>query len=142
MLYLKDELEKNRAELRQTKAENKALKSTVNSRQATNIYAYKLDDLEMYGRRENLRILGIAEAPASSRNDGQENVMKLATELEINLQARDLQRAHHLKKKKVNGAAKTHPIIVRFMRYKKKARIHVCESKTKRYERLCWGFHC
>ena len=131
MLYVKDELEKNRAELRQTKAENKALKSTVNSRQATNIYAYKLDDLEMYGRRENLRILGIAEAPASSRNDGQENVMKLATELEINLQARDLQRAHHLKKKKVSGAAKTHPIIVRFMSYKKRQEFMFAKAKLR-----------
>ena len=102
MLYLKDELEKNRAELKQTKAENEALKSMVNStRQATNIYAYKLDDLEMYGRRENLRILDIAEAPASSRDDGEEQVVKLATELGINLQARDLQRAHRLGKKRL-----------------------------------------
>ena len=100
VLFLKDKLEKNRTELRQTKAENKALKSILNStRQATKIYANKLDDLAMYGRIENLRILGVAEASASSRDDGEEKVMKLATELGMNLQATDLQRAHRLGKK-------------------------------------------
>ena len=100
VLFLKDKLEKNRTELRQTKAENKALKSILNStRQATKIYANKLDDLGLYGRIENLRILGVAEASASSRDDGEEKVMKLATELGMNLQATDLQRAHRLGKK-------------------------------------------
>ena len=79
--YLKDELEKNRAKLKQTKAENKALKVMVYfTRQATKIYAYKLDDLEMYGRRENLTILDVGEVPASSRDDGEEKVLKLVTE--------------------------------------------------------------
>ena len=135
VLYLKDELEKNRAELKQTKAENEALKSMVNStRQATNIYAYKLDDLEMYGRRENLRILGIAEALASSRDDSEEKVIKLATELGINLQARDLQRAHRLGKKKVIGAAKPRPIIVRFMSYKKRQEFMFAKAKLRDME--------
>ena len=107
----------------------------VNStRQATNIYAYKLDDLEMYGRRENLRILGIAEAPASSRDDGEEQVMKLATELGINLQARDLQRPHRLGKKKVSGAAKPRPIIVHFMSYKKRQEIMFAKAKLRDME--------
>ena len=44
--------------------------------------------------------------------------MKLVTELGINPQARDLQRAHCLGKKKVSGAAKPCPIIVCFMSYK------------------------
>ena len=50
-------IKKNRSDSRLTKAENEALKSMVNyTRQATNIYAYNLDNLEMYGQRENLRI--------------------------------------------------------------------------------------
>ena len=134
-LYSKNELEKNQAKFKQTKAENEALKNIVNStRQGTNIYAYKQDDLEMYGQKENLRILGKAEVPASSRDDGKEKITKLATELGINLQARDLQRAHRLGKKKVSGAAKPHPIIVHFMSYKKRQEFMLAKAKLRDME--------
>ena len=60
--------------------------------------------------------------------------MKLVTELGINLQARDLRRAHRQGKKKVSGAAKPRPIIVRFMSYKKRQEFMFAKAKLRNME--------
>ena len=57
--------------------------------------------------------------------------MKLETELGINLQARDLQRAHYQEKKKVSGAAKPCPIIVRFISNKKRQEFMFAKAKLR-----------
>ena len=52
---LKEELEISKNEVKQVKTKNTRLKQALNT---TN---YKLDELEQYGRRENLRIYGILD---------------------------------------------------------------------------------
>ena len=89
---LKSELEKSNRKVSCLEIENARLK------QAANLTLYKLDALEQYGRRENLKIHGFRESNDNS-DDGEKVVLKVAEYLEIQLQANDIQRAHRLGKK-------------------------------------------
>jgi len=53
---LNDELENNKKKLNEVKQENQKLK------QALNLTNFKMDDLEQYGRRKNIRIHNVAES--------------------------------------------------------------------------------
>ena len=76
---LKKELLETKQELKEIKAENKKIK------QSLNINIYKQDELEQYGRRENLRIYGVPET-TSGRDDGENVIFKIAETLKINLE--------------------------------------------------------
>ena len=122
--YLKHEVVQNKLEISQLKVENEKLK------QITNLSIYKIDELDQYNRRENLRIHGIQEND-SNRDDGEEVVMKIAEELNIGITALDIQRAHRLGKRNSNSVAKPRPIIVRFISYKKRNEFMYAKSKLK-----------
>ena len=71
---------------------------------------YKLDKLEQYERRENLRIHGVPET-SSCGDDEQDVIFKTVEALEISLDYYDIQKALCLGKLK----NKPRPIIVRFL---------------------------
>lgn len=117
---LKTELEQCRNELDQVKIENAKLK------QATNLNIFKLDELEQYGRRENLRIYGIPEN-SGENDDGESVLMSLADTLSISLTKNDVQRVHRLGQKR----NKPRPIIARFVNYQKRNEFFLAKSKLK-----------
>ena len=76
--YLKEEVEENKLKYEEIKTENEKLKQIVNTT------FFKVDELEQYGRRENIRILGVAER-TDERDDGEEAVTKVAKALNVEL---------------------------------------------------------
>ena len=121
--YLKSELECSNLNLAIVKTENAKLK------QALNLTNFKLDNLEQYGRRENLRIYNIPESD-SNRDDGESQMINVAKALNVRLDQNDIQRAHRLGKKKRN-ANKPRPIIIRFQSHKKRNEILRAKSALK-----------
>ena len=69
--------------MKQVKAEN------VRPKQALNMTNYKLDELEQYGRRENLRIQGTQESP-NNEDDGEDIVLNIAKISGIELNGNDI----------------------------------------------------
>ena len=112
---LKDELAKSKAEVKKVKNENSLLK------QAVNICVSKLDGMEQYGRRENIRIHGVPES-TGNRDDGEMVVLEIAKKLNVNLESGDIQRAHRLGWHK-KTMRKPRPIIAKFISYKKRNEI-------------------
>ena len=117
MLALKLELNETKLELSHVKCENEKLK------QAINLNIFKIDELEQYGRRKNLRIYGVPESNYKA-DDGEQALFKIA-ELGIDLNKRDIQRAHCLERKpkltsNVNSQqkVKSRTIVARFVSYK------------------------
>jgi len=107
---------------------------------------FRTDELDQYRRRENVRIFGIPE-DYTVEDDGKNQVLKLAGELNISLQEKYIQRVHRLGKKKRSKAAKPRGIIARFVSYAKKqefiekrkklkgTKIAVCEDlRSTRYK--------
>ena len=86
---LREELNKSTKDLKATKVENQRLK------QALNLTNSKLDDLEQYGRRENIRIHNVAES-TSAKDDGKDVLFKVADALKIELAEYDIQRVHRI----------------------------------------------
>ena len=84
-----------------------------------NINLYKIDDLEQYGRRENMRIYGIPESTDSVDDDGEKVILKMAEDLNIELKDSDIQRAHRLGRKRINPNSRPRPIIITFVSFKK-----------------------
>ena len=115
---LKEEINDLKAELKQSKEEIKLLKlENGDLKQALNFNTAQIDDMQQYSRRENLRIYGI-EKSNSNKDDGETVILNVAKTLGIQLEAKDVQRAHRLGKKKRSG--KPRPIIARFVSYKKR----------------------
>ena len=78
---LKDELQSLKSELAESKSLVNAVKAeNAQLKQALNLTNFKLDNLEQYGRRENLRIHNIPE-PLTYIEDGEEKVRKLVEAL-------------------------------------------------------------
>ena len=76
------------------KTENKKLKQIVNTT------FFKVNELEQYSRRENIRILGVAER-TDEKDDDEEIVTKVAETLNVELYPElDIQRVHRLGKKR------------------------------------------
>ena len=111
---LNKKLETNTKEIGKSKDENYKLK------QALSLAVYNVDALEQYGRRENIRIHGVAEKINSSKDDGEEVVANIAAELGIAVNECDIQRGHRLVKKKKSPGSKQRQIIVRFISYQKR----------------------
>ena len=117
-----DELNKSKKDLKMTQSENQRLK------QALNLTNFKLDELEQYGRRENIRIHNISE---SENEDGADVLFKVADALEIELDERDIQRVHRIGAKKTSKNAKPRPVIARFVSFQKRNQFLFGKSKLK-----------
>ena len=123
--YLKKEVEESKLKYEEIKTENEKLKQIVNTT------FFKVDELEQYGRRENIRILGVAERN-DERDDGEEVVTNVAKALNVELNPElDIQRVHRLGKKKKGPKAKPWPVIVRFASYKTRMEFMYKKSKLK-----------
>ena len=86
--------------------------------------------MEQYSRRENTQIYTIPESISrNSRDDGETSLLKIATALQIDLEPKDIQRVHHLGKRKYSPSAKPRPIIARFISYKKRNQFLYSKSK-------------
>ena len=77
-----------------TKEIGKLEDENVKLKQALSLAVYNVDALEQYGRRENIRIHGVAEKINSNKDDGEEVVANIAAELGIDINEYDIQRAH------------------------------------------------
>ena len=98
-------------------------------KQIVNTTFFKVDELEQYGRQENIRILGVAER-TDERDDGEEVVTNVAKALNVELNPElDIQRVHRLGKKKKGPKAKPRPVIVRFASYRKRMEFMYKKSK-------------
>ena len=130
---LKQELkETSKAELKTVKIENERLK------QAVNLQVFKLDELDQYGRRENIRIHGVPES-FDTKDDGESVVLNIANELNIKIKTEDIQRAHRLGGIRPN-ASKPRPVIVRFISYKMRIEFLYSKSKLKNSEEFSLAF--
>ena len=103
-------------------------------KQSLNLTNFKMDDLELYGRRENIRIHNTAETECE-KNDGEDVVFEVANALDIELSELDLQRVHRIVKKKT-FLAKPRPVIVRFISYQKRNEFLYGKSKLKKNGKL------
>ena len=92
---IKNELSESKEKLKKLQHQSGVLK------QAMNLSVTKMDKLEQYGRRENIRIHGVREKNGN-KDDGEEVLLDLAKQLKIELNFNDVQRVHRLGKKKVN----------------------------------------
>ena len=108
---LRDELNKSKKDLKMTQSENQRLK------QALNLTNFKLDELEQYGRRENIRIHNISESE-NENDDGADVLFKVADTLKIELDERDIQRVHRIGAKKTSKNAKPRPVIALLFLFK------------------------
>jgi len=86
--------------------------------QKTNLIVFQLDRQEQYIRRENILIYGVEE-DKEDNGDGKNILLKIADQLEIDLQNNSIQRVHRLGRKRRN-MEKPRPTIVRFVSYKKR----------------------
>ena len=100
-------------------------------KQALNLTNFKLDDLEQYGRRENIRIHNVAES-TSAKDDDEDVLFKVADALKIELAKYDIQRVHRIGVKKTSRNAKPRPVIVRFVSYQKRNAFLFEKSKLRK----------
>lgn len=123
---LQKDLKKSNNEIQKLKQEKERLK------QALNLNAFEVDNLQQYSRRENIRVHDVPESIGKG-DDGESVILDLAKALEINLKKSDIQRAHRLGRKK-SPAAKPRPIIARFVSYKQRNEFLFSKSKLKNCE--------
>ena len=121
---LKEDLKVSNLKVKNLEIENARLKK------ATNFTLCKLDALEQYGRRENLRIYCVPKTN-NNNDDGEDVVLRIAKFLQINLQGMDIQRAHRLGKKTKNIERKPRPVIARFVSFKKGMRFYLLNPNLK-----------
>ena len=103
------------------------------------LYERRLDDLESYGRRQNLRIVGIPP-PSNGRKESAEEVLEKVkdaiAELDVpNLNVDEvIDRAHRVGKKfKRDGSnEEIHPIIVRFTSWRSRTAVYRKREKRGR----------
>ena len=113
---LKTQLERSNSKVKRLEIENAQLKQTAN------LTLYKLDSLERYGRRENLKIHNVPE--------NKETICKVVIFRELTDWAkRDLTRRNHARS-----------IIVRFVSYKKRNEILFAKSKLKNSQEFSNAF--
>ena len=101
------------------------------------LFERRLDDVESYGRRQNLRIIGIPPAPTGTRETS-EQVTEKVKEVIAGLNVENINvdqvidRAHRVGKKMTNQRTGEvyHPVIVRFISWR--ARTAVYRKREKR----------
>ena len=79
----------------------------------------KMDDLEQYTRRTNLRIYGIPEAGEQPEDTDQLTIDFAKSELGVEISPEDISRSHRVGKR----SSKPRPIIVRLVRHNTKVEI-------------------
>ena len=72
----KKKVQECKLQYEKNKTEKEKLKQIINTT------FFKVDELEQYGRRENITILGVAER-TDEKNDGEEDVTKVAEALNV-----------------------------------------------------------
>ena len=99
------------------------------------LFERKLDDLESYGRRQNIRIVGIP-APAEGKKETAEEVTAAVKTVLEKLKVphlqfnRDVVRAHRVGKKfKDKNNRTVHPVIVRFISWRSRTDVYRKRSK-------------
>ena len=112
LVGLESKLVKVQNENVKLKQENQKFKSLMHTEY------FRTDELDQYSRRENVRIFGKPE-DYTVKDDAKKQLLKLAGELDISLQEKDI-RVHRLGKKKRSNADKPRGIIARFVSYAKK----------------------
>lgn len=85
----------------------------------------KIDTLEQYSRRNNIRVFGVSE----SENENIEDIVSdiVANKMNINLPPNYIERCHRVGKK----SGKPRPIIINFLSYKYKREVFFAKSKLK-----------
>ena len=84
----------------------------------------RMDEMEQYGRRNNLRIFGVSE---SDNEDTDDPVLSVASKLGLTLDAACIDRSHRLGKK----GLKVRPIIVKFVSYSDRRLMFGVKKKLK-----------
>ena len=97
--------------------------------QKTNLLVFQLDRQEQYIRRENILIYGLEENKEDN-DDGEKVLFKIADELEIDLKDNEVQRVHRPGQKRRNNE-NSHPIIARFVSYKKETSFLLTNGNSK-----------
>ena len=91
--------------------------------------ADEMKDLELYSRRNCLRIYGLA---GSANEDTDAVVMDLVKEkLGIELTPEDIDRSHRLQVKHTEGSRGPNPLLVKFTRYNMRDKIYRARSKLR-----------
>jgi hypothetical protein len=101
-------------------------KATTKIECALRVNAYKLDELEQYGRRENVRISGIKEEEGENLK---QKIVDLARAMDIVMETRDINVTHRLGKPGISGT--TRNIICRFVSRDTKFRFLTEKKKLK-----------
>ena len=95
------EVEESKLKYEEIKTENEKIKQIVNTT------FFKVDEFEQYGRRENIRIFGVAERN-DEKDDDEKVLTKVAEALNVELNPEpDTQRVHRLGKKKERSRSET-----------------------------------
>lgn len=108
------------SELNKLKQENRNLKEACVN------YENKVDDLEQYTRRNNIRIFGLPESKAECIEDSVENLFR--DKLNVNIPVCDIDRCHRLGKPNNNSAR---PVIVKFISYRVRQKVFQEKKKLK-----------
>ena len=103
------------------------------------LYERRLDDLESYGRRQNLRIVGIPP-PSDGRKESADQVLEKVKDAIAALDVPNLNvdevidRAHRVGKKfkRVGSNEEIHPIIVRFTSWRSRTAVYRKREKRGR----------
>ncbi|MEW8561036.1 MAG: hypothetical protein AB2541_02990, partial [Candidatus Thiodiazotropha sp.] len=85
------------------------------------------DQAEQYSRRNNLRVSGIREVDSESTDD---IVLKLAADIDCDLQLSDIDRSHRVGKPGLNRS-KPRDIIVKFVSYRSRQKLYKLRSALK-----------
>lgn len=118
-------LVKIRADVERNTAEINALKKSVSeyerkTRKLEEQLSVATDELEQYQRRNSLRVFGVAEDEAEDTDN--QLIQIVQEKLGIEVCKADIDRSHRVGRK-VSGATKPRPIIVKFVSYRKRAEI-------------------
>ena len=101
------------------------------------LFERRLDDIESYNRRQNLRIVGIPPPPEGTRETAEQVTVKVKETIRaLNVPDLDVDQvidwAHRVGKRRTNAATghTIHPVIVRFISWR--ARTAVYRKREKR----------
>ena len=100
--------------------ENRTLKrNQAQSETQISKLTYRIVSLETHMRRDNLKFLNVKYPDRNVREDCETNVLALCKDMHIELDSRDIVRAHRTGPKRDNSQ----PIIVKFAHFKDKLRV-------------------
>ena len=90
----------------------------------------QLDGMEQYSRRTCLRIFGVPlETPPSARENCKAKVIEICSEMEVEIEDEDIDRAHDISKKYNAGGINHQAIIVKFHSWDKRTAVYQGRKK-------------